>query len=255
MVTVGEVSAPYENFLVPVLSPGEGACAVCKRAVMPGWSTCYQCGTHRTVLARTADVVAPIALSVKGEQRAYELSSYKNSSNLSARSRLALGIGAVLWRWLDRHEACVMGYAGVGEFPLVVPVPSTRNRADHPLPGILRNIVKPTSGRCADDILSSSPRYPGDSREVHDDRFLAARRLRGEPVMIIDDQWTSGGRAQSAAAALKLAGSGPVAVVALGRHFDRTPSGEQYQQAAERYYRSARALGWNWTECCLCRRP
>jgi hypothetical protein len=27
--------------------------------------------------------------------------------------------------------------------------------------------------------------------------------------MIVDDQWTSGGRAQSAAAALKLAGSGP----------------------------------------------
>jgi hypothetical protein len=71
--------------------------------------------------------------------------------------------------------------------------------------------------------------------------------------MIVDDQWTSGGRAQSAAAALKLAGSGPVAVVALGRHFDRSPSDEQYQQTAEHYYRSARALGWNWTECCLCR--
>lgn len=252
MVTVGEVSSRYENFLLPVLSPGESVCAVCKRAILPGWSTCYQCGTHRTVLTHTADVVAPVALSVKGEQWAYELSSYKNSSNPSARFSLALGIGAVLWRWLDRHEACVIGYAGVSEFPLVVPVPSTRNRADHPLPDILKNIVTPTSGRCA-NLLSPNPRYPGDSREAHDDRFLVSRSLGDQPVMIIDDQWTSGGRAQSAAAALKLAGSGPVAVVALGRHFDRAPSGEHYQQAAERYYRSARALGWNWTECCLCR--
>jgi predicted amidophosphoribosyltransferase len=214
-------------------------CAVCKRAILPGWSTCYQCNTHRTALTQTADVVVPIALSVKGEQWAYELSSYKNSSNLSARSSLALGIGAVLWRWLDRHEACVMGYAGVSEFPLVVPVPSTRNRADHPLPDILRNIVKPTSGRCA-DLLSSNRRYPGDSRDAHDDRFLVSKWLSGEPVMIIDDQWTSGGRAQSAAAALKLAGSGPVAVVTLGRHFDRTPGGEQQQEPARPDDRPAR---------------
>ncbi len=252
MVTVREVSTPYENFLVPVLSPGDGVCAICKRAILPGWSTCYQCSTHSTALSRTADVVVPVALSVKGEQWAYELSSYKNSSNMSARSSLAVGIGAVLWRWLDAHEACAQGHASVHEFPLVVPVPSTRNRADHPLPDILSNIVKPTSARCA-DLLSSNPRYPGDSREAHDDRFLVSTQLTGEPVMIIDDQWTSGSRAQSAAAALKLAGSGPVAVVALGRHFDRSPSGEQYQQTAEHYYRSARALGWNWTECCLCR--
>ena len=196
----------------------------------------------------------PIALSVKGEQWAYELSSYKNSSSTSARTSLAVGLGAVLWRWLDTHETCLMEHAGVREFPLVVPVPSTRNRAGHPLPDILQNTVKPTSGRCA-DLLSPNPRYPGESRDAHDDRFLASRQLNGEPVMLIDDQWTSGGHAQSAAAALKLAGSGPVAVVPLGRHFDRKPSGDQYQQAAERYYRSARARGWRWTECCLCRHP
>jgi hypothetical protein len=187
----------------------------------------------------------------QGEQWAYELSSYKNSPNPSVRASLAVRLGAVLWRWLDAHEPCVMQCARVKEFPLVVPVPSTRGRPDHPLPSILREIVKPTSDRCA-DLLSQNPRYPPGSREAHDDRYLVSRQLAGEPVLLVDDQWTSGGHAQSAAAALKLAGSGPVAVVSLGRHFDRTPAGEEYRRAADSYYRSARAQGWNWAQCCLC---
>lgn len=254
MATVVEVTARYGNFLVPVLAPRDGVCAVCKRAILPGWSVCYQCSTHRSDLSKTADVVVPIALSVKGEQWAYELSGYKNSPNASVRASLGVGLGAVLWRWLDGHEACVMERVGVDEFPLVVPVPTTRGRADHPLPRILREIVKPTSDRCV-DLLSPNPRYPPASRDAHDDRYLVSRQLTGEPVMLVDDQWTSGGHAQSAAAALKLAGSGPVAVVSLGRHFDRTPSGEEYRQAADNYYRAARAQGWNWAACCLCYQP
>lgn len=73
--------------------------------------------------------------------------------------------------------------------------------------------------------------------------------------MLIDDQWTSGGHAQSAATALKLAGSEPVAVVSLGRHFDRRPDREDYREAAENCYRAAHTQGWSWTACCLCGPP
>ncbi len=101
MATVGELTASYENFLVPVLAPRAGVCAVCKTSVLPGYDTCYQCKEHRRALSGTADVVAPVALSVKGGQWAHELSSYKNSPSASARGSLGLRIGAVLWRWLD----------------------------------------------------------------------------------------------------------------------------------------------------------
>ena len=40
----------------------------------------------------------------------------------------------------------------------------------------------------------------------------------GSDVLVVDDTWVSGGSAQSAAAALKLAGARRVAVVVLGRH-------------------------------------
>jgi len=196
----------------------------------------------------------PVALSVKGEQRRCELSSYKNSPNPSLRSSVAVGLGAVLWRRLDAHEACVAERARGSAFRLVVPVPSTRDRADHLQPGILREIIKPASDRYVD----LRPPTPGilPNRVTHTTiASFVSSRLSGEPVMLVDDRRTSGSRAQIAATALKIAGSGPVAAVSLGRHFDGAPSGEQCRQAAGSYYRSARAQGWSSAKCCLCHQP
>jgi len=251
VATVTEVTARYENFLLPVLSPRDGVCVDCKRSVLSGWPCCYQCSGHRSTLSHRADVVAPIALAVKHDQWAHELSSYKNSSNPTARGSLAVGIGAVLWRWLDNHETCVADYAGVDKFALVTAVPSTRGRQQHPLGRMLREIVKPTSDRYI-DLLRPSPDYPAGSRDASDNRFHVTTELNGEPVMVIDDQWTSGSRAQSAASALKMAGAGAVAVVVLGRHFDRKPDREDYREAASAYYSAAKSQGWTWTACCIC---
>jgi predicted amidophosphoribosyltransferase len=248
MATVLELTAAYENFLVPVLGPRTGVCRTCK-SVVSGYQVCYRCNEQRRVLSQTADVVVPIALSVKGEQWAHELSSYKNSTNSAVRQDLTLRLGAVLWRWLDRHEQCVQSRAKVAAFPLVVPVPSTTGRSAHPLRLIVRDLVKVTADRCA-EILSPNPKYTAGSREAHDDRFLVSAQLHGEPVLLIDDQWTSGGRAQSAAAALKAAGSGAVAVVVLGRHFDRSWDRPDLRAAAENYYRAACSQGWSWDSCC-----
>lgn len=251
MATVAEITARYENFLLPVPTPRSGVCVICKRSVLSGWPCCYQCKEHRIALSHRADVVAPIALAVKHDQWAHELSSYKNSSNPAARTSLAIGIGAVLWRWLESHEMCVADYAGVDQFPLVTAVPSTRGRQPHPLGRMLKEIVKPTSARYA-DLLHPNPDYPAGSRDVSDNRFHATKELSGEPVMLIDDQWTSGSRAQSAASALKVAGASAVAVVVLGRHFDRRPDREDYREAASAYYSAAKAQGWRWTACCIC---
>jgi orotate phosphoribosyltransferase len=63
------------------------------------------------------------------------------------------------------------------------------------------------------------------ARDLHPGRFLVPRRLAGANVLLLDDTWTSGSSAQSAALALKLAGASRVAVVPLGRHVnprDRT---------------------------------
>jgi predicted amidophosphoribosyltransferase len=45
-------------------------------------------------------------------------------------------------------------------------------------------------------------------------------RVSGADVLLVDDSWVSGASAQSAAAALKLAGAARVAIVVIGRHVD-----------------------------------
>ena len=42
--------------------------------------------------------------------------------------------------------------------------------------------------------------------------------VAGADVLVVDDSWVSGGSAQSAAVALKLAGARRVAIVVIGRH-------------------------------------
>lgn len=255
MATVEQVTAKYSNILLPILPTGEGVCAICKTAILPGWTLCYQCNTHRAVLDRPTRVVAPVALAVKGGQWAYELSAYKNSPSPSVRRQLAIRLSAVLWRWLDDHEECLEVAARVDEFSLVTSVPSTGGRRDHPLPRMLREFVEPVADRYV-DLLKANLAYDLGSREPSDDRFAVPQqlhgKLRGEPVLLIDDQWTSGGRMQSAVSALRAAGASRVAVVALGRHFDRRPAREDYREAAERYYQASKAQKWSWSTCCVC---
>jgi orotate phosphoribosyltransferase len=63
------------------------------------------------------------------------------------------------------------------------------------------------------------------AREIHTRGVNPDWVLVGDPVadadmLVVDDTWVSGGSAQSAAAALKLAGARRVAVVVLGRHLN-----------------------------------
>src|SRR5258707_15805194 len=97
-----------------------------------------------------------------------------------------------------------------------------------------------TSDRLA-ELLKPNPRYLPGSRYAYDDRFLVSGSLRGESVILVDDQWTSAGHVQSAPSALKIAGSGPVAILVLGRHLDLAPAQADFRAAAESYYRAARA--------------
>jgi predicted amidophosphoribosyltransferase len=60
-----------------------------------------------------------------------------------------------------------------------------------------------------------------EDRTISADKYVVARKLSGEPVLLIDDTWTTGANAQSAAAALRHAGAGPIALVVIGRHIRR----------------------------------
>jgi predicted amidophosphoribosyltransferase len=212
--SVAELSEPYGNFMLGP-RPGHEVCELCFNFTS-GYSRCYACARTENHLA----VVAPISYSVAGEQLHHALLGYKRlKGNVAA--RLERELGAVLWRFLSLHEACVAAAAGVKRFELVTTVPSGDRDRDlgHPMRGIVGQLVGPTHDRY--QLLLTRSEVDVAPRTVNPDKFRELRALRGEPVLLIDDTWTTGASAQSAAAALRRAGAGPVAAVMIGRHVNR----------------------------------
>ena len=214
MATVLELSAPYGNFMLAP-RPGPGVCRTCFN-LTDGYDRCYAC-EHG---GNSIDVVAPISYSVAGEQLHHALAAYKRSTAPWTRA-LVGQLAAVLWRHLTGHESCLARHAGVDRFPLVTVVPSGHRDREtpHPLRAVVAELVAPTRDRHA--ALLRRTVHPAPLHAFSPDRFAATTALDGEPVLLIDDTWTTGASAQSAAATLKKAGAGPVAAVVIGRHLNR----------------------------------
>lgn len=237
MPTVGELSGLYENFLVTPL-PGPGVCEVCFN-LTTGYRRCYACAHGEQVL----DGFVPISYSVGGEQLHHALACYKRLTGEVAR-RLGAELAAVLWRFLAVHEACLARSSGVRSFELVATVPSGDRERDesHPLRDIAGDIVGPTRGRYERVLRRSAAQV--EPRTFDPARYEPMRELSGETVLLVDDTWTTGANAQSAAAALKSAGAAAVAAAVIGRHVNRDWDEND---------RRLRALpGFDWNCCALC---
>ncbi len=238
MPTVGELTELYTNLM---LGPRSGP-DVCRRCFnfTRGYEVCYACAHGEAWL----DAIVPISYSVAREQLHHALARYKRLSGEVAR-RLRFELAAVLWRFLAEHERCAAAAIGVTAFELVATVPSGDPERDehHPLRWMVGEVVEPTRGRY-ERVLRRSSVIVGP-REFDAQKFDAVRRLDGQSVLLIDDTWTTGASAQSAAAALKAAGAGAVATVVIGRHLNR----EWHEND-----RRLRGIGrpFDWGRCALC---
>jgi hypothetical protein len=238
MPTVGELSALYENFMLAP-RPGHGVCRQCFN-LTDGYDRCYACTQHPSVL----EAVVPVSYSVAHEQLHHVLGNYKRLAGEVAR-RFALQLAAVLWRFLELHERCATRAAGADAFFVVTTVPSGDRMRDeaHPLRWIVSDLMGPTRGRyqrlLRRSIADIAP------RSFDPEKYVAQRPLHGEPVLLIDDTWTTGANAQSAAAALKTAGAGPLAAVVIGRHVNR-----EWHDNDRRL--RALATPFDWRRCALC---
>ena len=191
--------------------PPTAACIVCRGPARSGFARCYQCESH-LMLGRglLADAVVPVSYAVRGTAFADDLWRYKSGSPAGAAARGAML--ALLLAFLKDHGACVWRHAAMPAPDRMAVVPSGCGRpGPHPLLALasprLRLPLWP---------LAIRPGTQGRDLDVH--RFRAAGTEPGRSVLLLDDTWVSGASAQSAAAALRLAGAGHVAVVVLGRH-------------------------------------
>jgi hypothetical protein len=188
-------------------------CEVCRGAVSAGFSRCYQCARHAaTGPGLLADAVVPISYAVKGTAFGAALWRYKSWPVPDAGARELLQ--ALLLVFLRDHGPCVRRSAGMTAPTHLAVVPTGYGRTGpHPLLTLSAPYLR----------LPLAPLVirPGtQGRDLDPARFAAGPAVSGARVLLLDDTWVSGASAQSAAAALKLAGARHVAVVVLGRHLD-----------------------------------
>ncbi|HEY7174797.1 MAG TPA: hypothetical protein VH442_07765, partial [Micromonosporaceae bacterium] len=116
----------------------------------------------------------------------------------------------------------------------------------HPLRTIVAELVGPTRERHRRLLRRTDTET--EPRMFSTTKFEATTKLNNQSVLLIDDTWTTGASAQSAAAALKAAGAGPTAAIVIGRHLNR-----EWHENDRRIRGIARPFEWQ--ACALCADP
>jgi predicted amidophosphoribosyltransferase len=241
MPTVAELTAVYGNFMISP-RPGQDICERCFN-LTSGFDRCYACAHTPQWL----DVIAPISYSIAHEQLHHALASYKRLHGAPAR-RFTVELAAVLWRHLTEHERCIADAVQLAtpQFDLVTTVPSSDMDRDehHPLRAIVGNLVGPTRDRYERLLRRSDT--PVKPREFHRDKYSPVRPLDNRSVLLIDDTWTTGANAHSAACTLKAAGASTVAALVIGRHINRAWGENDSRLKTSR-------TPFSWEQCPYCR--
>ena len=188
-------------------------------------------------LALPLTPVSPIRLCPLPGPLYTVLMGYKESPVPEARARYTPMVLALVDEFFAAHADCLARDAPVD---LVLVVPSTARPSGAPLAAVagLGDVVRRRLGaRLAADLLC---RGPGSLRHMRPrrDGFVvpAARRsaVQGRHVLVLDDTYVSGARAQSASAALRLAQAASVQIVTAGRVLrpERVPGHAEFLRRA-----------------------
>jgi predicted amidophosphoribosyltransferase len=216
---------------------GSGVCRICCNLIGPEYAHCRACRTGENHL----DALAPISYSLSGSDLHREIVAYKRYAEPFVRYAVR-DLAAILERFLSVHERCV----GAGErFDLVTTVPSSDLRRDehHQLRGIVAELVPSVAARHQRLLVPSGAADKQRSFDRY--RYRAVESLSGQRVLLIDDMWTTGASAQSAAAVLRDAGASYVGAAVIGRHLNR-------DYADNRARLAHLEGGFSWARCVLC---
>ena len=207
-------SAPLAAACVPAPDAGhEDVCVVCHGWTRPGYRVCFPCRLTAGQVSRPCRRVAPVSLYRPGGALHRALRGYKDGPP-ATRAVLSRRVGALVARFLWERGPRI---APAGWDGLVV-VPSTTGRTGgHPLETALA-AVGPVAAQLWPGALRRGTEGVGH-REAGDGAFSVGEGVdvAGSRLVLVDDTWTTGARAQSAASALAAGGADVEAVVVVGR--------------------------------------
>jgi predicted amidophosphoribosyltransferase len=221
------ISSLYANvgaFFHNALRVGPRICSLCAgpATMASGLPICAQCRSARNMYGNSlADLVVPLAYAQgwmpSMHQSAHHVRAYKAqppAPKCVQDLEFMTGTAAYL------HGRCIA--ATVGMWQVVTFVSSAkRPGAAHPVAGLAQKVhnVYPSTTRL---LLDIGPEFDAPPvRAPRPDRFvvpIAHRPLvAGKHVLVVDDTWVSGDKAQSAALTLKAAGARCVTILCVTR--------------------------------------
>ena len=206
---VREVLRPRVSGYFPNIVHESGTCATCATPV-DGYPRCYRCNSDRGPL--TADYVGSSVYAWRGHQSGYAMHGYKAPQPLAeAGTAVSLLLGVAF----AFHADCLERVAGrpVDQWATV---PSASGRTgEHPFHHIVSRLRLPGVEVPMRSLVQQAP------RNVDPAIFAVDGQVRADGhVLLLDDTWTTGSRAQSAVGALKLAGAEVVSVYTVARWLD-----------------------------------
>jgi hypothetical protein len=237
-----EFTDPYLETYTQVPPAGSGVCSVCHSGPGDGYTICYSCDLTMSQVTHPTTLIVPISLYQIPSQLHHVLRNYKDSP---AADYLRTQVAAILTRFTRLHQSCIEQALG-SPIDALMTVPSTRSPAR---PGIhpLQRAVQQSRSLAALHVAGLQ-RGPGSvgHRYANDQAFTVSVDVTGLTILLVEDTFTTGARAQSAASALMLSGASNVAVLTVGRVID-----PDFNSNCERIWRRARAQPFDFDVCCL----
>jgi hypothetical protein len=234
---------PYLEIFRQVPPAGPGVCQVCHSGPGPGYRTCASCAQAIRQVSRPTDLVLSISLSRKRTQFQTYLRDYKDGRDGVA-GPAGTVLAATLGRFATRHWACILSRIG-GSVDVVTTVPSSAGRpGPHPL---LSLVDRSRQLHPLHHTLLRPGAVGVDHGQADDRAFEAVQAIEDARVLLVDDTFTTGARAQSAASSLARAGARAVAVLTIGRVID-----PDWNDSCRAIWRGAAAGAFSFESCCWC---
>ncbi len=195
-----------------------GVCRFCHGPTQPGYGRCYCCATVAAHLGMPLVPVVAVTTYRLGDEMHQLLRQYKDAPVAETRRRSVGHCTLLLAAFVDQHREDLQMFSG-GPWDTVVTVPSSRRPGGSPVDAVVSEV----SSLAVDHrrLLVRGPGrldhlQPSRSGFVVDSSVGSSSGVRRR-VLVVDDSYTTGARAQSAATALRLAGMQVGAILVLGR--------------------------------------
>lgn len=203
---------------LPVPAPGPGVCRTCHGPAPETARSCWCCRTVTTTLGHGCPPVVVGCCYRPGDRAHAALRGYKDASVPAARRRFTAMVAATV-----ASASTHLPDVGAGAADAVCPVPPSRCRQAPS--GPVQAVVGLAPPLCHLPVVALR-REPSalDHLRAARGAFQPMSPVSGLGIVVVDDTWTTGAQARSAAAALAHAGARVLAIVVAGRCVDPTAS-------------------------------